>query len=167
MWKEEVKEHLKNKFVILYLLTLVFILIVWFFPPYLVKLVTLSFIFVLHVSILIGFSLSYSYKLLKSEKLSQLIISYSLLVCMVIVLFGYLYAVSGVFDNGIIDTVTNKTINGFWDTIYFSALVLYQKHTGFIPQGFSKILIIAETIVSFIIHGVILMEAIMYKQSHK
>jgi len=85
-------------------------------------------------------------------------ITYIVIAFLIILLFLPLYSLSGIFEESDILKITNHTkITGKADLFYFSSLVFYSTIFGdFEAKGYSRILVILELLISFIIHIIIL-----------
>ena len=94
--------------------------------------------------------------LFDSKSIKQIIFSYLLFAFVVILLFGFTYALgSGWNQNKIIDN-EQKVITNAWDFVYFSSSVFYSNVMGYYPYGISRLITQIESASSFIIHIILL-----------
>lgn len=95
--------------------------------------------------------------LFKVRTLIGIIISYAVISFMLVVLSGYLYTIASAYPgNGIVWTGSGTTFTS-WDYIYFSSSVYYSNALGDIfPLGASKIIMQFESVISFIVHIIVL-----------
>ena len=77
---------------------------------------------------------------------------------LLIILFGYSYAILGSFeDNGIEWVTENGVVTDVWNSIYFSAQTFYSSSFGdIVPLGYSRLLVVVELIFSVILHVIVL-----------
>lgn len=107
---------------------------------------------------ILGIVLTSGKSLWKSRKIHEIIIAYLALAGSLIVLFGFGFSIAtDLVGNELKWISVNSNVTDAWDFIYFSALVFYTNTFGdILPYGFSKILVILELVISFVIHIIIL-----------
>jgi hypothetical protein len=94
--------------------------------------------------------------MLKSKNIPQIIINYIIFSFVLILLFAFFYALfSGWEINKIINS-ENNSVKGTWDFIYFSSSVFYTSVINYIPNGWSKLIVQIELVVSFIVHTILI-----------
>ena len=90
--------------------------------------------------------------LCKSRGLLGAIMAYLVAVFTIVVFFGFIYTISGTFENqGILNT-DGEVIQNAWEYVYFSSSAFYTMVLDYSPKGFSRIIMQLELVASFIIH---------------
>jgi hypothetical protein len=94
----------------------------------------------------------------KSESFYEIIIWYPLLSFSLILLFGFIFLISGIFSgNEIKWAINNSKLDNLWDFVWFSGSVFYSNTFGdIIPFGYSRAIALLEVAVSFFLHVIIL-----------
>ena len=85
-------------------------------------------------------------------------LTYIFIAFLIILLFSPLYSLSGIFkDSGIMKITDHTKFSNKYDLFYFSSMVFYSTIFGdFEAVGYSRILVIFELLISFIIHIILL-----------
>lgn len=85
-------------------------------------------------------------------------LTYAIIALLLIVLFSPLYNLSGIFQgSGVIKMSDHSKLVNKFDFFYFSSLVFYSTIFGdFDATGYSRILVIVELLISFVIHIIVL-----------
>ena len=104
----------------------------------------------------------------KSTSLTISIISYVIISFLFILLFALFFSLSEVPEkSGIFKFKDNEKIEGKIEHIYFSASVYYTNLFGdAVPQGYSKLVMIVELVISYIFH-IYLLGIVISKLSDK